>query len=159
MMVKGHVRSGRWVSAGARGVGAVAVLGLVLALASAGTPAAQGAKSQWDGIYTAAQAKRGEALYALNCAPCHSWNLAGNEIGPALTGLAFTARWSGRSIGELFDYTRALMPANSPGGLTAQQNADILAFMFQVGRAPTGSTELPSGSEKLASVMFVAKTP
>ena len=49
---------------------------LVYGAMSAGTVAAQG-KSQWDGVYTEAQAKRGEGLYAQYCASCHGPDLAG----------------------------------------------------------------------------------
>jgi S-disulfanyl-L-cysteine oxidoreductase SoxD len=37
----------------------------------------QASRSVWDGVYTEAQAKRGEALFAENCVTCH---------GPALEG-------------------------------------------------------------------------
>ena len=56
------------------------------ALGARGTVAAQGAASQWDGIYTEAQAKRGEPLYAQYCASCHGPDLAGGEMAPGLTG-------------------------------------------------------------------------
>ncbi len=59
---------------------------LILSAVPAVRPAsAQSVKSQWDGIYTDAQAARGERLYAANCAPCHNWDLKGNEIGPLRT--------------------------------------------------------------------------
>jgi mono/diheme cytochrome c family protein len=32
---------------------------------------AQGPRSVWDGVYTEAQAKRGEALFGENCVTCH----------------------------------------------------------------------------------------
>ena len=119
--------------------------------------AAQGMKSQWDGIYTEAQAARGEKLYAANCAACHNWDLKGNEIGPALTGPSFAGRWNGKPMRDLFDYTQALMPQTSPGGLTRQQNADILAFMFRTGSAPAGKTEFPARADGLAPLTYVAK--
>ena len=131
---------------------------LLLLVRLASVPAsAQSTKSQWDGIYTDAQASRGEKLYAANCAACHNWNLKGNEIGPALTGPAFAGRWNGRPMSDLFDYTQALMPQNSPGGLTRQQNADILAFVFRTGAAPAGKAEFPSRADALAPLTYIAK--
>src|SRR5688500_3856915 len=115
---------------------AAGVTALMLSAVPAVRPAsAQSVKSQWDGIYTQAQAARGEKLYAANCAPCHNWDLKGNEIGPALTGPSFAGRWNGKPMGDLFEYTQAMMPQFSPGGLTRQQNADILAFMLRTGSA------------------------
>jgi len=46
----------------------------VLAVIAA-TVLAQTSRSVWDGVYTEAQAKRGEAIYEQNCVSCH---------GPAL---------------------------------------------------------------------------
>ena len=46
-------------------------------MAVAGATLAQDARSVWDGVYTTAQAARGEAAYAQNCGFCHGANLAG----------------------------------------------------------------------------------
>lgn len=135
-------------------VGIVAVVTTVALMPGVG---GQGLRSQWDGVYTSAQATRGAALYETNCAPCHRWDLKGTEIAPALTGPAFTARWNGRPLGDLLDYTWALMPQFRPGGLSRQQNADILAFIFQVGGAASGKAELSTDAESLKALMFAAK--
>ena len=55
-----------------------------------GAVAAQGAKSQWDGVYTEAQAKRGETAYSELCASCHGPDLTGGEMAPGLTGGTLT---------------------------------------------------------------------
>jgi mono/diheme cytochrome c family protein len=39
-------------------------------------------KSVWDGIYNQAQAERGRALYAEQCASCHGSELTGGEMAP-----------------------------------------------------------------------------
>src|SRR4051812_37819743 len=44
------------------------------------------------GLYADAQAKRGEMVYADNCAACHG-PMLGGDIGPALAGPRFVARW------------------------------------------------------------------
>ena len=48
-------------------------------------------RSIWSGVYTEAQAKRGQALYLDECANCHASNLSGNESAPALIGDDFAA--------------------------------------------------------------------
>ena len=56
-------------------------------------------KSQWEGVYSEAQAKRGEALYVRSCATCHGTDLKGGERAPALAGPAFSGRWVERPLG------------------------------------------------------------
>ena len=127
------------------------------ALGARGTVAAQGAKSQWDGVYTEAQATRGEGMYGQYCASCHGPDLAGGEMAPGLTGGEFTANWNDLSLGDLYDRIRISMPQNSPGSLSGQQNADILAFVFSVNKFPTGTSELPKEAGILKQIKFEAK--
>lgn len=129
------------------------------ALGARGTVAAQGAKSQWDGVYTAEQAKRGEGLYSQYCASCHGPDLAGGEMAPGLTGGEFSSNWNDLSLGELFDRIRISMPQNAPGSLSRQQNADILSYMLFKAAVPAGQTELPTQSEVLGGIKFMASKP
>src|SRR5881396_3091380 len=107
------------------------------------------AKSQWDGIYTEAQAKRGEGFYSQYCASCHGPELTGGEMAPGLTGGEFRANWNDLSVGDLFERIRVSMPQNAPGSLSRQQDADILAFVLLKGGFPAGQAELPTQTEAL----------
>jgi quinoprotein glucose dehydrogenase len=78
-----------------------------------------------------AQAPPGEATYRENCARCHGQDLSGGENAPALAGSAFLARWSGKNT-ELLERTRRTMPTDNPGGLTARQYADTIAYIDAV---------------------------
>jgi S-disulfanyl-L-cysteine oxidoreductase SoxD len=120
---------------------------------------AQPTKSVWDGVYTEEQAKRGEPLYAEQCASCHGPELMGGEMAPALATGDFLAGWDGLTVGELFERIRVSMPQNAPGSLSGQQNADILAFMFKANNFPAGSTELASQAMALNDIKFVARKP
>jgi mono/diheme cytochrome c family protein len=142
-------------------VAALALLGMTAfgAFAARGTVAAQGAKSQWDGVYTQDQAKRGEALYSQNCASCHGPDLTGGEMAPGLTGGEFSSNWNDLSLGELFERMRISMPQNAPGSLSRQQNADILSYVLFKSNFPAGSTELPTQTEVLNTIKFVASKP
>ena len=124
-----------------------------------GSLAAQETKSQWDGVYSAEQAKRGESLYQEKCASCHGPDLTGGEMAPGLTGGDFTANWNDLSLGDLFERMRISMPQNNPGSLSRQQNADVLAFILQKGGYPAGKTDLPGQTEVLNMHKFLAQKP
>ena len=113
-------------------------------------------KSQWDGVFSDEQAKRGEPLYAQYCSSCHGPDLAGGEMAPGLVGGDFAANWNDLSLGQLFDRIRTSMPQNNPGSLSRQQNADILSFILLKGSAPAGTAELPTQSEVLNTIKYVA---
>jgi mono/diheme cytochrome c family protein len=141
----------------------VAILALAGTLAygissATGTVAAQG-KSQWDGVYTEAQAKRGEGLYGQYCASCHGPDLAGGEMAPGLTGGEFTANWNDLSLGDLYERIRISMPQNAPGSLSRQQNSDILAFILHKMNNPVGTAELSTQTEMLKEIKFLASKP
>ena len=131
-----------------------AVLG-VLGLAAA----AQTSRSVWDGVYTQEQAKRGEALYSSECARCHGLALNGGESAPPLVGGEFTSNWNGLTVGDLFDRIRTSMPADNPGHLNREKNAEILAHILSVNQFPSGAMELETRSEVLKQIRFEAAKP
>mgnify|MGYP003338935112 FL=1 len=116
-------------------------------------------KTQWDGVYTEDQAKRGEPLYAEKCSSCHGPDMNGGEMAPGLTGGEFQANWNDLTLGDLFERMRISMPQNNPGSLSRQQNADILAAMLKKGNYPTGKTELPTQTEMLNQYKFTSQKP
>jgi mono/diheme cytochrome c family protein len=120
---------------------------------------AQGAKSQWDGVYTTEQAKRGEAQYQDKCSSCHGPDLSGGEMAPALTGGDFATNWNDLSVGDLFERIRISMPQNNPGSLSRAQNAEVVSFILQKGGYPAGKTELPGQTEVLNGIKFLATKP
>jgi mono/diheme cytochrome c family protein len=118
--------------------------------------AAADGRTTWDGVYTEAQAKRGEQLYAAKCSRCHTDTLVGDGTATALTGTGFTANWDGVSLGELAERTRTTMPDDEPGKLSRQQVADVIAFVLKFNKFPAGDTELPSQIEALGLIKYVA---
>jgi|tagenome__1003787_1003787.scaffolds.fasta_scaffold19256542_1 mono/diheme cytochrome c family protein len=142
-------------------VAVAALFGIVAfgATGTRGTVSAQQAKTQWDGVYTADQAKRGEGLYSQYCASCHGPDLTGGEMAPGLTGGEFQSNWNDLSLGELFERMRISMPQNAPGTLSRQQNADILSYVLFKGNYPAGMTELPTQTEVLSTIKFVSAKP
>jgi mono/diheme cytochrome c family protein len=138
-------------------------IGVLMTIVAAGTlgPRTMTAqeKSQWDGVFSAEQSARGEPLYGQHCSSCHGPDLGGGEMAPGLVGGDFSSNWNDLSLGQLFDRMRTSMPQNNPGSLSRQQNADILAFMLQKGSAPAGTTELPTQSEVLNTIKYLATNP
>ncbi|MGA3185503.1 MAG: cytochrome c [Bryobacteraceae bacterium] len=114
------------------------------------------ATSVWDGIYSGEQAERGKTAYSKDCASCHGENLEGKGQTPPLAGSDFTANWNGMSVGELFEKIQDSMPADRPGQLSKERNADILAYMLKVNKFPAGSQELPASADALKNIRFDA---
>lgn len=121
--------------------------------------AAQTKPSVWDGIYSADQAKRGEAAYAMDCASCHGAKLEGRSQTPALAGAEFLMNWDGTTVGDLFEKIQASMPADKPGTLSPERNAEILAFLLSASKMPAGANGLPGDMERLLQIRFEAVKP
>ncbi|MBV9508546.1 MAG: cytochrome c [Acidobacteriia bacterium] len=109
-------------------------------------------KTVLDGIYTDAQAKRGETAYNSNCAGCHGEDLTGRVMGP-LRGDAFLNLWREDGLEYLFTHIKTRMPGNAPGSLPDATYLDVLAYILQVNTFPSGSAELTPGS--VADIRFV----
>src|SRR4029450_13711127 len=89
---------------------------VVVAVWAAGfaTGLAQGSMTVLDGVYTHAQAERGETLYSTSCIGCHEGQ---DADGPELTGKAFLDRWREDKLESLFTFIKTTMPGNAPGSL------------------------------------------
>ena len=116
---------------------------------------AQG-KTTLDGVFTAAQAARGQKIYADSCSSCHGEDLSGGGQAPALAGKDFNVDWTDLAMSDLFDRTNGTMPADKPGTLTPAQTVDVLAFLLQKGNFPAGQTELATDAAALKAIKFVA---
>lgn len=96
-----------------------------------------------DGVYSDAQAARGAAAYQARCSICHD----GADVdGPPLTGDPFIDRWREDSLASLFDFIRMNMPQDAPGKLEESTYRDVLAYLLQVNKYPSGSQELTADS-------------
>jgi mono/diheme cytochrome c family protein len=109
-------------------------------------------RSVLDGVYTEEQSRRGQAAYANACASCHAATLAGADVVPALAGADFLSKWTGATAGELFERIQTTMPQASPGSLSPQQYADIIAHIFNRNRFPAGRTPLDADPATLRMI-------
>lgn len=90
--------------------------------------------STLDGIYTVAQAERGEAVFDELCAECHDvedW-----------TETAFLGRWADQSTFQLWYYINDRMPYDNPWSMSRQQVTDVLTYILHLNDLPTGDQEL-----------------
>jgi S-disulfanyl-L-cysteine oxidoreductase SoxD len=130
-----------------------------LVLVAAAVLAAQEMRTVWNGVYTDAQAKRGEAIYMEMCGNCHGAELEGMDMSPPLAGATFSSNWNELTMGDLADRIRISMPADRPGTMTRAQVADVMAFLLKANRFPTGQTELPQEVPILKQIRIVAEKP
>ncbi|MEE9292072.1 MAG: cytochrome c [Acidobacteriota bacterium] len=121
-----------------------------------GDPTPQGpAGASWtiqDGIYTEEQRLRGEVVYFTTCVLCHKPELTGTEIIPTLIGEKFLARWTRRSVGDLFELMRTSMPPLVTQRRTPQEYADVLAYLLNRNEFPAGPEELSSEFADLTGI-------
>jgi mono/diheme cytochrome c family protein len=118
----------------------------------AATLVAQAARTTKDGIYTAEQSTRGEAVYKNKCSSCHGDDLSGGGFAPGLVGDAFFEGWSAKTLSDLSSKIMDTMPADKPGSLTPDDTVDLLAFMLKSNGLPAGTAPLPNDAAVLAQV-------
>ena len=116
--------------------------------ARAGGPAAAQAPAQptrtvQDGVFSDAQATRGQAQYAQRCAGCHGPALAGGSA-PGLIGERFTNRFRMEPLSALFIQIRYAMPP-------------VPLAPAPTGPAPTGPA--PAGGNNAAPATPAAPSP
>lgn len=139
-------------SAVARLVVLAALLAVLVTFATIVTVRAQ---SGSDAVYTEEQASSGATLYDEQCVSCHgSIRQLVPEMATLLADHTFRARWSERSLGELFELIQVEMPQDAPGSLTVDETSQLLAFILQGNRRPAGEHELSRDIEVLKTMPF-----
>ena len=139
---------------------ATALATLPLAGLMAMPAATQREVTVWDGVYTEAQARRGEERYKAICGYCHRDDLSGggSEAGaPTLAGAFFTTQWQDTQLVDLFVTIGTTMPKNEPDSLMPQVVIDIVSFLLQANEMPAGQTELPPELAPLEQILFTEK--
>ena len=134
-----------------------ALFALVGAAVSASSTAGQDTaakRSIKNGVYTEAQANRGEREYGRTCEHCHGAGLEGDaakEI-PPLVSDPFMRNWNGKNLKELFDLLSRSMPADNRGSLSARTYTDLIAYLLRANEAPAGSSALPDSPAGLEAI-------
>ena len=110
--------------------------------ASAQTSTTIDSVSTLSGVYTEEQAKRGKEAYLNLCKSCHN---------PS-TGDAFSGRWAGKTLFELFTYIYETMPDNNPRTVDEVSNADIIGYLMQATGMPVGTRDVPVAADSLKAI-------
>jgi polar amino acid transport system substrate-binding protein len=95
-------------------------------------------------LYTRAQAKAGKRVFLQHCVKCHGKNLQGT-LGPAIAGTSFlqTAQRNHWSMYIIRYLVVNNMPLHSPGSLSKEQYADVLAYLLASSCYPAGDKPFP----------------
>ena len=154
-------------------VAAVAVLGAAPVLAQSGITGGRSAVAHaspapsrslqdpgttvWAGVYTEAQAARGEALFSQLCNTCHGEDLqgGGDPNGPPLRGRGFTYRWRNSTVANLFSTIIETMPGNDSGSLSPDLAIDLVSFILASNAMPAGESELETELTRLDEILMV----
>ena len=150
----------------------LAVFALIAGFTLAGPLAAQAPpRTVQDGVYSDAQATRGQALYAQRCAGCHGPALEGAQA-PPLAGEAFVAKFRQEPLSALFIKIRYTMPpapvvAAEPGAqgkqpqvaprLTPEQGADLVAHVLKTNGFPAGKSDFPVADATTSTIGWPAR--
>ena len=130
--------------------------GMTLIAVLATAPRSFGAdKTVKDGVFTAAQATRGAALYKTQCASCHGVDLSGGKDAPALTGADFLGFWDKTPVSDLVTKIRDSMPQSAPGSLSAEQATDLVTYVLRSNKFPAGAAALPSNAAAQKTIKIV----
>ena len=128
------------------------LIAMVIAGSSIGIAAAAAqapTKSTNDGVYTAAQAARGKAVFEAKCTGCHEPS--------RFTGETFFESFNNKPMKELWDIASGTMPEDNPGGLKQQEYADIMAYFLELNEFKPGDAELPADAAAMAAIKIERK--
>jgi mono/diheme cytochrome c family protein len=131
--------------AGRAATARLAVCGAALLLVSV-TLTGQDKKSVKAGVYTAAQADRGQTVFRSKCASCHAPNRFTDDL--------FYTSFAGKPLWEMFDVISDTMPEDDPGSLKKEDYADVIAYLLKLNNFPAGASELPIDKDALSAIVM-----
>ena len=116
-------------------------------------------RSVWSGVYSAAQASRGEYAYSDDeCGICHGEALDGDSGVTALVGNRFMTDWDGQSALALVRHIHSMQISNRDD-IGIVEATDLTAFILRENKIPAGSSDLPVDRQALAEIRLDAQNP
>jgi mono/diheme cytochrome c family protein len=103
-------------------------------------------KTTNSGVYTAAQAGRGEKIFEAKCTACHDT--------ARFTGEGFIDPWAGKPLKDVWDIASGTMPEDNPGSLKPQEYGDVIAYFLSLNAFATGDAELPGEAAAMANILI-----
>ena len=141
---------------------ALAAFTVVFLLITSAAIDAQAPRTVQDGVFSDAQAARGQSLYAQRCAGCHGPALAGAQA-PPLAGDAFASKWRMEPLSALFIKIRYTMPPtpattapSAAAQLTPEQGADLVAHVLKTNGFPAGKTDFAAADATNSRITWPA---
>jgi len=118
---------------------------------------AQSPASVKDGVYTTAQAERGEKVFKQTCATCHALEpkgkVTGDAPGPDLAGDDFLTQHSGKPAWTIAKVIKDTMPNDFSMEMTEPIALDLTAYLLKVNKFPDGKAELTVDTAKTAIIL------
>ncbi len=119
----------------------------------------------WDGVYSKAQAARGEQDYKTSCGYCHKDDLSGGFLddgvgrapalaGPGAFGSSFVERWKNQTIGDLVYAIASTMPKEAPTSLSLDTYVEISAYLLEKNNVPAGAADLSADVARLREIVI-----
>jgi len=102
-----------------------------------------------DGVYTDAQAGRGQEVFVRICSRCHNIS--------DFTSDTFIGSWESSTVLDLFTLMQKSMPQDNPGSLEAQEYVDVIAFVLRSNQLPAGTSELDTQADHLKMIRIERK--
>ena len=122
-------------------------------MAAAWTLAAQdGERTVRDGVFSARQAARGDAVFQSICMNCH-------DITEFTGSGAYLEEVDGESLWETFEYVWSEMPEDDPSSLDPQDYAAVLSYILSVYGLPAGEADLPVDRASLEAITITGPRP
>lgn len=126
---------------------AAAAVSLVASVATGAAQAPAKPLTTSSGVYTAAQAARGEQTYMNVCVSCHPPG--------TYKAAAFRAKWNLTLLSDLYGFVSNMMPKNEPGTLEDEEYAAVIAYILKINGAPPGKTALPADIVALKKIRIL----
>ena len=105
-----------------------------------------------DGVFSAAQVKRGQRIFKTICVNCHEIE---EFTGPG----AYLEEHDGKPLWDTFDFIWSNMPDDDPSSLQPAEYAAVLAYLFSVYGLPTGDADLPIDRKALELITITRPKP
>ncbi len=99
-----------------------------------------GHRTVWDGVYTQAQAERGQPLMG-QCRGCHGATMDGSQA-PALRGDKFVDYWREDTLESLYTLIKNTMPPRANSALNEDEAVGIVSYLLQQSGFPAGNADL-----------------